>query len=120
MFETVTKLQTMGRVNGESYQYIFLPDFATIEGILGTDGGEAHGVSIQVALSWDETNFADERILTYTDEQIKTVYGSNGAKAFSANIKNYADYVAKNIQLQVKVVSELGVEIVSEASSITE
>lgn len=120
MFETVTKLQTMGRVNGESYQYIFLPDFATIEGILGTDGGEAHGVSIRVALSWDETNFADERILTYTDEQIKTVYGSNGAKAFSANIKNYAGYVAKNIQLQVKVVSELGVEIVSEASSITE
>jgi hypothetical protein len=112
IFDEVSRILTMGSSKNGTYTYTFLPRFATstVEKMIGANGGLEHGLSIKLHLLWDESNvYVGEKGMTYTDAMLKDVYGAS--KAFTANISNYAGYAAKNLRLQVTLVSELGVEI---------
>ena len=71
------------------------------------DGGEPYGLSIQVTLSWDEGNMRGSKVMTYTEEMVKAVYGER--QAFTITFGDYENYLDKNLTLQVSVASELGV-----------
>ena len=106
IFENVTQIFEESTTANGSFKHTFLPRFETIEAML-QNGGEAYGLSIQVTLSWDEDGMRGSKVMTYTDEMVKTVYGER--KAFTITLGDYEDYTDKNLTLQVAVVSELGV-----------
>jgi hypothetical protein len=82
-----------------SYKLTFLPRFtqiAKIAPLLADNGGADHGVNIMVKLLWN----GGEKVLTYSDDMIKTVYGGN---AFTVTLTGYEAFLAQNLQLQVVV-----------------
>ena len=105
-FENVTQILEQSAVVDGSFKHTFLPRFETIEQML-KDGGEPYGLNIQVTLSWDEGNMRGSKVMTYTEEMVKAVYGER--QAFTITFGDYENYLDKNLTLQVSVASELGV-----------
>lgn len=107
-FETISEVKQTGSAADGTYTYICLPKFATasIAEMIGTDGAAAHGLSVNVVLTYDNDETTIGKItLTWSDDDVKTVYSGN-EKAFYAWITNYAPYAA-SLQIKVTLKSEL-------------
>ena len=83
------------------YKLTFLPRFTQIARIAPLladgNGGEDHGVEVKVKLLWN----GGEKVLTYSDDMIKTVYGGN---AFTVTLTGYEAFLDLGLKLQVVVV----------------